>query len=139
MLIGTVGMSLLVNYNRRLPKSKLNEDLYLDIIRTTSLELKNTIKADSLSKENLQVMLRKAHLLLCATITIHETMKENELLWNSEESTLIQITNSLLSIIKDCKLWLRKASTRTSPRYTDSRPGSPSKSSACRSSTRRWG
>ena len=116
MLIGTVGMSLLVNYNRRLPKSKLNEELYLDIIRTTSLELKNTIKADNLSKENLQVMLRKAHLLLCAAITIHETMKENELLWNSEESTLIQITDSLLSIIKDCKRWLTEGFDQDIPK-----------------------
>ena len=103
-----VGMSLLVNYNRRLPKSKLNEDLYLEIIRCTALELKNITKAETLGKDAQQAMLRKALLLLCSTVAIHETLKENELLWNSEESTLVHITDSLLAIIRDCNLTSRR-------------------------------
>lgn len=104
VIVDGVGMTLLVNYNRRLAKSKMDENLYIDIIKMTSVEIKNVAKAENFTKESAMQLARKAQVLLCATITMHETLKENELLWNIDDSLGDQITDSLMGVVQDCKI-----------------------------------
>ena len=99
-------MLLLINYHRRLAKSKQTETYFAMIVNAASQEMDFIVKAENLSNDVAGPLARKACLLLSSCLCFFELMKENELLWNMEDSISKSIVNSLLTISKNCNLKL---------------------------------
>lgn len=103
-LIGNVGLMLVINYNRRLPKSRLTDSFFLEVVRQTRIEMNIVATADTLAKDQNSTTGRKAQLLLSATITVFELMKDSDLIWSIEDDSTSQTCESMLNIVKDCNL-----------------------------------
>ena len=96
---------LLVNYNRRLPKSRLTDAFFLEVVRQTQAEMHVIATSESLAKDQSSTTGRKAQLLLGATITVFEMMKDQDMIWSIEDDSTSKTCESLLSIVKDCRLY----------------------------------
>lgn len=104
ILIDNVGMLLLINYHKRLARSKMNESLLLLIIHSCTAEMELMSRIENPTKEITEPMAKRGSLLLSSCICYFEVLRENELLWNIEDNTSNSIVESLLNICKYCKL-----------------------------------
>lgn len=103
IVIDGVGMLLLVNYHSRLAKSKQNETYFMMVVDAAAAEMDFIAKAENLSKDVAAPIARKANLLMSSCICFFELMKENELIWNMDDTASNHIVETLLSISKNCR------------------------------------
>jgi hypothetical protein len=102
VIVDGVGMLLLMNYNKRLAKSRLNEVFFLHILQATDAQIKASLEPEAFAKEQILGQVRKVSLLISTSICMFEVLRENYLLSGLEEDISQSLSDALLNICKEC-------------------------------------
>ena len=100
VLVDNVGMLLLMNYNKKLAPSKLNDVMFIEIIRCTQEEMLTVTKGDATTNEIAAIQYKRATLLLSSCICMFEIL--SPVLSGFEDEVNQKIADSLLHICKEC-------------------------------------